>query len=200
MEKLISFSWGQFRFVDSFAFLNSSLDKLVNSTPRDAFRLTSALPHHELLVRKGVYPYEYMNDFARFDETSLPPPSEFYSKLSNEHITDSAYKHAQEVWDTFDCRNVGDYHDLYLKTDVLLLTDVFENFRKTAMATYGLDPTHYYTLPGYSWDCLLKLTNIELEQITEANMYLFIEKGLSIKQRVKGGEEDNVSPTGLPQV
>ena len=91
-----------------------------------------------------------MNDFARFDETSLPPPSEFYSKLSNEHITDSAYKHAQEVWDTFDCRNIGDYHDLYLKTDVLLLADVFENFRQTAMATYGLDPADYYTLPGYS--------------------------------------------------
>ena len=178
MEKLISFSWGQFRFVDSLQFLNASLDKLVNSTPRDAFRLTSALPHHELLVRKGVYPYEYMNDFARFDETSLPPPSEFYSKLSNEHITDSAYKHAQEVWTTYNCTTLGDYHDLYLRTDVLLLADVFENFRQTAMATYGLDPAHYYTLPGYSWDCLLKCTNIRLEQITEANMYLFIEKGL----------------------
>ena len=178
MEKLISFSWGQFRFLDSIQFLNASLDKLVNSTPRDAFRLTSALPHHELLVRKGVYPYEYMNDFGRFDETSLPPPSEFYSKLSNEHITDSAYKHAQEVWDTFDCRNIGDYHDIYLRTDVLLLADVFENFRKTAMATYGLDPAHYYTLPRYSWDCLLKCTNIELEQITDPDLYLFIEKGL----------------------
>ena len=178
MEKLISFSWGQFIFVDSLQFLNASLDKLVNSTPRDAFRLTSALPHHELLVRKGVYPYEYMNDFGRFDETSLPPPSEFYSKLSNEHITDSAYKHAQEVWTTYNCTTLGDYHNLYLRTDVLLLADVFENFRKTAMATYGLDPAHYYTLPGYSWDCLLKCTNIELEQITEPDMYLFIEKGL----------------------
>ena len=152
MEKLISFSWGQFRFVDSLQFLNASLDKLVNSTPRDAFRLTSALPHHELLMRKGVYPYEYMNDFARFDEKSLPPPSEFYSKQSNEHITDSAYKHAQEVWATYNCTTLGDYHNLYLQTDVLLLADVFENFRRTAMATYGLDPAHYYTLPGYSWD------------------------------------------------
>ena len=73
MEKMISFSWGQFRFVDSLHFPNASLDKLVNSTPRDAFRLTSALPHHELLMRKGVYPYEYMNDFVRFEETSSPP-------------------------------------------------------------------------------------------------------------------------------
>ena len=178
MEKLISFSWGQFRFVDSLQFLNASLDKLVNSTPRDAFRLTSALPHHELLMQKGVYPYEYMNDFARFDETSLPPPSEFYSKLSNEHITDSAYKHAQEVWDTFNCRNIGDYHDLYLRSDVFLLADVFENFRRTAISTYKLDPAHYYTLPGYSWDALLKFTRVSLELLTDSNMYLFVEKGL----------------------
>ena len=102
----------------------------------------------------------------------------FYSGLSNEGITDGDYLHAQQVWDTFDCRNIGDYHDIYLRTDVLLLADVFENFRKAAMATYGLDPAWYYTLPGYSWDCLLKCTNIRLEQITEANMYLFIEKGL----------------------
>ena len=119
-----------------------------------------------------------MDSFERFDETSLPPPSEFYSKLSNEHITDDDYKHAQEVWDTFDCRNIGDYHDLYLKTDVLLLADVFENFRKTAMATYGLDPAHYYTLPGYSWEALLKFTRVSLELLTDSNMYLFIEKGL----------------------
>ena len=178
MEKLISFSWGQFRFVDSLQFLNASLDKLVNSTPRDALRLTSALPHHELLMRKGVYPYEYMNDFARFDETSLPPPSEFYSKLSNEHITDSAYKHAQEVWATYNCTTLGDYHNLYLQTDVLLLADVFENFRRNAMATYGLDPAHYYTLPGYSWDALLKSTGVSLELITDPDMYLFVEKGL----------------------
>ena len=82
------------------------------------------------------------------------------------------------MWDTFDCRNIGDYHDIYLRTDVLLLADVFENFRRTALSTYGLDPAHYYTLPGYSWDCLLKCTNIELEQITDPDLYLFIEKGL----------------------
>ena len=102
----------------------------------------------------------------------------FYSGLSQEGITDDDYQHAQEVWTTFDCQTIGDYHDLYLRTDVLLLADVFENFRRTAMATYGLDPAHYYTLPGYSWDALLKCTYIELDQITEANMYLFIEKGL----------------------
>ena len=102
----------------------------------------------------------------------------FYSGLSNEGITDDDYQHAQAVWDTFGCTTLGDYHDIYLETDVLLLADVFENFRRTALSNYNLDPAHYCTLPGYSWDCLLKLTNIELEQITEPDMYLFIEKGL----------------------
>ena len=102
----------------------------------------------------------------------------FYSGLSQEGITDDNYKHAQAVWETFNCQTIGDYHDLYLQTDVLLLADVFENFRKTAMATYKLDPAHYYTLPGYSWDCLLKCTNASLELLTEPDMYLFVEKGL----------------------
>ena len=102
----------------------------------------------------------------------------FYSSLGNEGITYDDYLHAQQVWDTFSCATLGDYHDLYLRTDVLRLADVFENFRKAAMVTYGLDPANYYTLPGYSWGCLLKCTNIRLEQITEANLYLFIEKEL----------------------
>ena len=194
MEKLISFSWGQFKFVDSYAFLSSSLDKLVQNTPKKDLRITrQQYPNRcylsqsrrllndtmfDLVTRKGVFPYEYMDSFDRFEETQLPPQEAFYSSLSDEGISEEDYKHAQEVWDTFNCANIGDYHDLYLGSDVLLLADVFENFRRTALSTYGLDPAHYYTLPGYSWDCLLKLTNIELEQITDPDMYLFIEKGL----------------------
>ena len=102
----------------------------------------------------------------------------FYSGLSQEGITDDDYLHAQQVWDTFGCTTLGDYHDTYLENDVLLLADVFENFHKAAMATYKLDPAHYYTLPGYSWDCLLKCTNVSLELLSDPDMYLFIEKGL----------------------
>ena len=192
MEKLISFSWGQFRFVDSYAFLSSSLDRLVANTPKKNLWITGGVyfclgrgtlkqlmdKKFDLVTRKGVYPYEHMDDFSRFDETCLPPKEAFYSSLSDEGITDSDYEHAQQVWRIFNCTTLGDYHDLYLKTDVLLLADVFENFRRTALSTYKLDPAHYLTLPGYSWDCLLKCTNIRLEQITETNMYLFIEKGL----------------------
>ena len=181
MEKLISFSWGQFRFVDSYAFLSSSLGQLVANTPKANLSITRLYIKQamfNLITRKGVFPYEYMDSFERFEETQLPPKEKFHSSLSQENISEEDYKHAQQVWDTFSCKSLKDYHDVYLGSDVLLLADVFENFRKTALATYGLDPTHYLTLPGYSWDALLKSTNVSLELITDPDMYLFIEKGL----------------------
>ncbi|XP_065180407.1 uncharacterized protein LOC135810966 [Sycon ciliatum] len=178
MEKYISFKWRQYRFIDSMAFLNSSLDSLVSNTPEDAFKLTRTLAHHDLLLRKGVYPYEYMDSFARFDETQLPPKSAFESSLTGEGISDADYAHAQNVWQTFECSTMEAYHDLYLQTDVYLLADVFEHFRKTAYKTYGLDPAHYLTLPGYAWDALLRFTQIELQLLTDVDMHLFVEAGL----------------------
>ncbi|XP_065193194.1 uncharacterized protein LOC135824390 [Sycon ciliatum] len=121
MEKYISFKWRQYRFIDSMAFLNSSLDSLVSNTPEDALKLTRTLAHHDLLLRKGVYPYEYMDSFARFDETQLPPKSAFESSLTGEGISDADYAHAQNVWQTFECSTMETYHDLYLQTDVYLL-------------------------------------------------------------------------------
>ena len=131
-----------------------------------------------LLLQKGVYPYEYMDSFDRFQETELPPIGKFYSSLSDESISKNDYQHAQEVWKTFNCENLGDYHDLYLKTDVTLLADVFQTFRRTCMNAYKLDPLNYYTAPGLSWDALLKYTAIELELLTDYDQHLFIEKGM----------------------
>ena len=108
----------------------------------------------------------------------LPTKEEFFSILSNEHITDEDYKHAQNVWKTFKLKNMGEYHDLYLKSDILLLADVFENFRKTCLQYYKLDPCHYFTSPGLSWDAMLKMTNIKLELMTDIDMFQFIEKGM----------------------
>ena len=88
MEKLISFSYGQFRFVDSFAFLSTSLNQLVKNTPKENLHITKMMEHFELLSRKGVYPYEYMNDFNKFEETRLPTKDLFYSKLTDETISD----------------------------------------------------------------------------------------------------------------
>ena len=110
-------------------------------------------------------------------EPKLPPMDAFFSKLSDQHINEDDYAHAQRVWETFGCYNLGDYHDLYNRTDVLLLADVFETFRKTCIQQYGLDSAHYYTSPGLSWDALLKKTGAELELLTDYDQHLFIEKG-----------------------
>ena len=98
MEKLISFSWGQFRFVDSFAFLSASLDKLVSNTPKEDLIITKEMPHFDLLTRKGVYPYEYMDDFSRFKERTLPDKDKFYSRLLDEDISDEEYINTKNYW------------------------------------------------------------------------------------------------------
>ena len=107
------------------------------------------------LTKKGVYPYDYVSSIDKFSETQLPQKAEFYSKLNNEDMSDEDYQHAQNVWKTFNCKTIKDYHDLYLKSDVLLLADVFENFRKTCLKHYKLDSVHSYTSPNLAWDACL---------------------------------------------
>ena len=131
-----------------------------------------------LLTRKGVYPYDYVTSIKQLKETKLPPKEAFYSKLTNEEIKDEDYLHANNVWNTFNCQTIQDYHDLYLKSDVLLLADVFENFRKTCLKHYKLDPCHYYTAPGLAWDACLKLTKQELQLLTDYDMLMMFEKGI----------------------
>eukprot|EP01048_Picozoa_sp_COSAG05_P018477 COSAG05_NODE_2710_length_2741_cov_1.654807_2_plen_702_part_01 len=164
-EKFISFSFSHLRFLDSIGFLNSSLDKLSenlyeNGKGKDKFvhsaKYCDQPQHLELILRKGVYPYDYMNDWSRMDETELPPQDAFYSKLSGKHISDADYEHAQTVWKTFGIKTLGEYHDLYVKTDVLILADVFESFRDICLDYYELDPAHYFTTPNFAWDCMLK--------------------------------------------
>ncbi|XP_078363427.1 uncharacterized protein LOC144647502 [Oculina patagonica] len=160
--------------------MSSSLDKLVSNLPREKLIYTSKMFEGDklnLMSRKGVYPYDYMDSFDKFN-TELPTKEEFYSILNNEHISDKDYKHAKNVWKTFKIKNMGEYHDLYLKSDVLLLADVFESFRKTCFKYYKLDPCHYFTSPGLSWDAMLKMTDIKLELMTDIDMYQFIEKGM----------------------
>ena len=130
------------------------------------------------MSQKGVYPYDYMDCFEKFNQTELPTKEQFYSVLNSQHITNVEYDHARKVWETFSLKNMGEYHDLYLKSDVLLLADVFESFRKTCLKYYKLDPCHYFTSPGLSWDAILKMTNIKLELMTNVDMLQFIEKGM----------------------
>ena len=182
MEKYMAFMLGNHLvFLDSFQFMSSSLNNLVNNLPDEAFKYTKQEFKNEkfnLMKQKGVYPYDHMDNFEKFKQTELPTKEEFYSILNNEHVTDKDYQHAQNVWNTFKLQSMGEYHDLYLKSDVLLLADVFENFRKTCIQYYKLDPCHYFTSPGLSWDAMLKMTNIKLELMVDIDMYQFIEKGM----------------------
>ena len=132
----------------------------------------------QLMMKKGVYPYDYMDSFEKFNKTELPKQEEFYSILNNEHVSDEDYQHAKNGWDTFKLNNMGEYHDLYLKSDILLLADVFENFRKTCLQYYKLDPCDYFTSPVLSWDAMLKMTDIKLELMVDIDMFQFIEKDL----------------------
>ena len=181
MEKYMAFTLGNhLTFIDSFQFMSSGLDKLASNLPREEFKYTSQIfkgKKLNLMARKGVYPYDYMDSFDKFSE-KLPPKEEFYSILNDENISSEDYIHAQNVWNTFSLKNMGEYHDLYLKSDILLLADVFENFRRTCLEYYKLDPCHYFTSPGLSWDAMLKMTDIKLELMTDIDMFLFIERGM----------------------
>ena len=182
MEKYMAFMLGKhLLFLDSFQFMSSSLDNLTKNLPDDAFIFTQQEFINEqfnLMKQKGTYPYDYMDSFQKFNDTHLPIKKDFFSILYNQHITHEQYDHAQTVWNTFNLKTMGDYHDLYLKSDTLLLADVFENFRKTCLQYYKLDPCHYFSSPGLSWDAMLKMTKIKLELITDIDMFQFIEKGL----------------------
>ena len=130
------------------------------------------------MTKKGIYPYEYMDDVKRFDETQLPPKELFYSTLTEEYIKDDEYAHAQNVWQKFEIENLKKYHDLYLMTDTLLLADVFEQFRDMCLKNYELDPVHSYTAPGLTWKAALKMTKVKLDLLTDIDQHIFIEDGI----------------------
>ena len=148
------------RFASTYEFCNGNLNKFI------------------LLLRKGVYPYEYMYNWERFDETSLPNKESFYSNLNMENIDDIDNRHGNNVFKRFKLKNLGEYHDLYVKSDTLLLADVFENFKNTLLKVYELDPAHFLSLPRLAWQACLKKTNIKLELLTDDDMLLMVEEGI----------------------
>ena len=147
-------------FENTYSFCNNDLNKFI------------------LLLRKGVYPYEYMDSWERFNETSLPSKKQFYSNLNMEDIDEIDYRHGNNVLKSFKLENLGDYHDLYVKSGTSLLADVFENFRDMCLKEYELDPAHFVSLPGLAWQACLKKTNIELELLTDYDMLLMVKKGI----------------------
>ena len=170
------------RFIDSIKFMSSSLDSLVSNLARgnNKFFLFEDYSDSQckLLIRKGIYPYEYMDSWDRFEETTPPPKSSFYSKLNMSGVSNEDYEHACKVWEDFGIRNLGEYHDLYLCTDVILLANVFETFRKVCLDNYELDPAHFYIAPGLAWKACLKKTKIRLALLLDPDMLLMFERGI----------------------
>ena len=122
-----------------------------------------------------------MDNWGKFDETTLPPIEAFYSNLNVENISDEDCAHAQKVWEVFGIKNRSEYHDLYVQSDTLLLVDLFENLRNMCLEIYELDPTYFVSAPGLEWQACLKKAGVKLELLTDYYMLLMIEK------RIRGG-------------
>ena len=168
-------------FKDTLKFMASSLEALVSNLPEDGFKNLNKYfkPEHvKLLKQKGFFPYEYMDKIEKLEDPKPPPQEAFFSKLSGKGINKSCYGHVLNVWKSFKMKTLKDYLKLYNISDVLLLADVFENFRDICLKNYGLDPVHYFTAPGLAWDAMLKMTNINLELLDNIDMLLMIEKGI----------------------
>ena len=148
------------RFANTYKFCDNDLDKFV------------------MLLRKGVYPYEYIDEWDKFNEKVLPGKDSFFSNLTLENISEIDYVHANNVFKKFNINNLGEYHDLYVRSDTLLLADIFENFRQSCLKNYALDPAHFVSLPGLAWQACLKKTNVELELLTDYDMLLMVEEGI----------------------
>ena len=119
-----------------------------------------------------------MHNWKRFDEKLLPNKEAFYSNLNMKDITDTDYRHANKVFKEFKLKQLGEYHDLYVQSDTLLLADVFENFRNMCIKVYELDPAYFLTAPGLAWQACLKKTDGKLELLTNLNMLLMVEEGI----------------------
>ena len=171
----------EIRFIDSFKFMASSLDKLTANLDEASFQCVNRFFHGQsvdLVRRKGVYPYDYVDSIKKLSETKLTPQEQFYSEINYSSISDEDHERARKVWKYFDMKTMRDYHNLYLKTDVLLLADVFEKFRDVCIENYKLDPAWYYTSPGLAWNACLEKTEVRLELLNDVDMLLMIEKGI----------------------
>lgn len=183
-EKFTTFTIDNLKFIDSYNFLSSSLSKLVNNLKESNFDFPvfneyfKNVKNSNLLLRKGIFPYDYFNHIDVLREKTLPPKMCFYNKLTEEDISDNEYQHALKVWKKFKCVYFEDYLKIYLFVDCLLLADVFNNFRSITQHNYNLEPAHFLSAPDLTWTAGLKMTDIKLELFTDVNMYLMVEKGI----------------------
>lgn len=184
-EKMITFSLGCFQFKDSFSFMSESLaelTRLLAAKGKTKFQnMRMHMPDEktfEMLVRKGVFPYSYFDSERKLEETSLPPKEAFYNDLSRCHISDAEYSFAQFVWKEMECKTFKDYLETYLVTDVLLLADVFENFRTNCILDYELDPAHYLSSAQFTFDAFLRHSLCKLDSFQDVDHYLYVQSGI----------------------
>ena len=169
------------RFIDSMRFLNSSLETLASALVRDKQLplLQSHFPRtHRLLKGKQVFPYEHLTSYETLSETALPAKERFFNSLTKRDVADDDYRHAQDVWEQCQCTSMMDYVGVYLWTDVVLLAEVFENFRRSCHSQYGLDPLHYISTPQLAFDAALFVTRVGLELMTDIDQILFVREGI----------------------
>lgn len=189
LEKYLTLTWDDhIAFKDTLQFLGGSLEALVDCLLKsgrhnfkrlqEGFAATTDEEGITLLLRKGIYPYDYMSNEKRFEEDRLPPREAFHSRLVGRECSEEDYAHAQCVWQKFDCKTMLDYHNIYLKCDVLLLADVFESFRQTTMNSFGLDPAYYVSAPQLSWDCMMRMTGCELTLLNDPAMFALLNDNL----------------------
>ncbi|GBN66252.1 hypothetical protein AVEN_218089-1 [Araneus ventricosus] len=181
MEKFTVFSLDSLKFLDSYQFLDASLDQLIKNLENsshefDIFNTFYACEKNSfLLKRKGVFPYSYLDVIEKLNDTCLPPKEAFFNILNNTPVSDEDYEHAKTVFRTFKCGNLRDYLELYQNVDTIMLAEVFTSFRKTSMQYYRLDPAHFLTSAELTWNAGLKYTKVELELLGDVNDYIFFE-------------------------
>src|SRR5436190_22049564 len=179
----------KFSFVDTFRFMASSIEKLAKGLRKeDCKHIINYINNNEIfndeeetfeiLSGKGIFPYEFIDSLEKLEYSDELNYEDFYSSLNKENISKDDYNHYLKVWNKLKTKTLGDYSDLYNIQDVLLLADIFENFRSVCLTNYGLDPAHYLTAPSLAWDAMLKLTDVTLDLISDYDMYLMIEKGI----------------------
>ena len=181
-ERNLMLKIGNIVFVDSCQFLATSFDELVKvlrkSGNENFVHTTRHFGCNELFFKKAAYPYDYMTDETKLRETTLPPKSAFYNQLRDEDVSDKQYERAQTIWTQLSMKTLRDWHDFYMTLDVLLLADVFQNFRHVMLRSHGLDCLHFPSLPSMTLQLALKITGVELELISDLNIYVMLEAGI----------------------
>ena len=173
------------RFLDSYQFVSQSLDHLAKTLKTGDFLLLKEffwnIPDQLFckLTQTGFFPYSFLDSFAKFEEP-LPDFSDSWknSLTGKVDITLQDYQHALDIYRKFGCKNLGHCHDVHLKTDVLLLADIFEKFRSVCLNVYQLDPAHFYSAPKLSWESMLISTRVKLGLLEDVDMLLFFERGI----------------------